>query len=232
MFSLLYSMLVKLGPRTGSTRNILSASTSSACGKTLGVRWEMYLSDVEVLDRAKCPSIEALINKHRLRWCGHVVRMDDTRLPKQLFYGEIADGKRPARKPKLRYKDCLKTTLKKCNIDANTWESMAADRDRWRKEVHIGSNKFESDRKQYERLKRENRKGNIQEMSKEQIKQIGIACVDCGRICLSEAGLKSHQRSHRTQKSCRTQEPQKTNYISNTDKICQECGKICKSASR
>ena len=80
--------------------------------KILGVRWEMYLSDVEVLDRAKCPSIEALINKHRMRWCGHMVRMDDTHLPKQLFYGELADGERLVRKPKLRYKDCLKTTLK------------------------------------------------------------------------------------------------------------------------
>ena len=104
------------------------------------------------------------------------------------------------------------------------------DRDRWRKEVYIGSNKFESDREQYERLKRDIRKGNIQEMSKEQKEQIGIACGDCGRICLSKAGLISHQRSHRTPKSRRTQESEKTNYISNTDKICQECGKICKSA--
>ena len=96
--------------------------------------------------------------------------------------------------------------------------------------MFIGSDKFETERKQYERLKREIRKGNVQKISEEQTEQIGIACGDCGRICLSNAGLRSHQRSHRTKKLRRTQESQKTSYISNTDKICEECGKICKSA--
>ena len=104
------------------------------------------------------------------------------------------------------------------------------DRDRWRREVYIGSNKFESDRKQYERLKREIRKGNIQEMSREQKNQIGIACGDCGRICLSKAGLISHQRSHRTPKSRRTQESEKNKlylkHIQNLSRVwedLQEC---------
>ena len=104
------------------------------------------------------------------------------------------------------------------------------DRDRWRKEVYVGSDKFESERKQYERLKREIRKGNVREISKEQTERIGIVCGDCGRICLSNAGLKSHQRSHRTQNLRRTQQSKTTNHISNTDEICEECGKICKSA--
>ena len=68
-----------------------------------------------------------MIFQHRLRWSGHGVRMAEERLPKQLLYGELVNGKRLAQKPKMRYKDCLKTTLKKFGIDEVTWESKALD---------------------------------------------------------------------------------------------------------
>ncbi|CAH1248425.1 Hypp8137 [Branchiostoma lanceolatum] len=38
--------------------------------------------------------------------------MHDKRIPKILLYGELAEGKRPSGRPKLRYKDNLKATLK------------------------------------------------------------------------------------------------------------------------
>ena len=58
--------------------------------------------------------------------------MEDDRLPKQLFYGELSQGKRGIGRPKLRYKDSLKANLKKCNIDTVYWENQAADRGKWR----------------------------------------------------------------------------------------------------
>ena len=42
------------------------------------------------------------------------------RLPKQLLYGELVNGKRLPQKPKMKYKDFLKITLKKCGIDEVT----------------------------------------------------------------------------------------------------------------
>ena len=38
-----------------------------------------------------------------------MVKMVEERLPKQLLYGELVNGKRLAQKPKMRYKDSLKT---------------------------------------------------------------------------------------------------------------------------
>ena len=84
--------------------------------------------DREVLERASTPSIHTLLQKAQARWAGHVVRIPDSRLPKQLLYGELCQGKRSVGGQKKRFKDCLKASLKSQNIDLNTWETLAQDR--------------------------------------------------------------------------------------------------------
>ena len=39
-------------------------------------------------------SIEATLTASELRWTGHIIRMNDSRLPKSVFYGELTEGKR------------------------------------------------------------------------------------------------------------------------------------------
>ena len=56
------------------------------------------------------------------------MRLDNTRTPKQLFYGEIAVGKRRIGRPKLRFKDVLKYSLGKVSIPSNNFEALANDR--------------------------------------------------------------------------------------------------------
>ena len=48
--------------------------------------------------------------------------MADIHISKQLLYSELADGSRKRGRPKLRYKDTLKASLKSCLIDPDTWE--------------------------------------------------------------------------------------------------------------
>ena len=84
--------------------------------KILGIKWQMHISDTEILEMANIGSIEVLISKQQLRWSGHLVRLPNERIQKQIFYGQLTDGKRLAHKPKKRFKDCLKQTFKKCGI--------------------------------------------------------------------------------------------------------------------
>jgi len=60
----------------------------------LGIRWQDKIPDVDVLERAKIVSVEALITVSQLRWAGHVWRKPDNRFPKAVLYGELSVGKR------------------------------------------------------------------------------------------------------------------------------------------
>ena len=187
----------------------------------LHIRWQQLVPDTEVLETAKMPSIEALIIKHQLRWAGHLVRLDDCRIPKQLFYGELCLGKRKFCKPRMRFKDSLKSSLQKCSIPITTWEESTRNRSTWRKLVFDGIKFFERIRIERASLKRSLRKGEAVVATQECINLIW-KCEQCGRLCLSRAGFISHERYHR---------PNATHhYALNNDRQCNICQKVCKSA--
>ena len=48
----------------------------------LNIKWQDRVSNLQILDMAESTSIEAMILKNRLHWVGHVIRMEDDRLPK------------------------------------------------------------------------------------------------------------------------------------------------------
>ena len=70
------------------------------------------------------------------RWLGHVVHMEDGRIPKDLLYGKLAQGKRPTARPQLRYKDVCKRDLKAMDVDLATWEAVVSDWTAWRQNLH------------------------------------------------------------------------------------------------
>ena len=71
----------------------------------LQISWEDHIPNVEVLRRANMSSIEATLTASQLPWTGHIIRMNDSRLPKAVFYGELTKGKRLCGGQRLRYKD-------------------------------------------------------------------------------------------------------------------------------
>ena len=57
--------------------------------RILGIKWQDKVTNVEVLNDSSMLSIYSLLMKRRLRWIGHVRRMDDGRIPKDIMFGEL-----------------------------------------------------------------------------------------------------------------------------------------------
>ena len=77
-------------------------------------------------------SVHTLLKLAQLRWTDHVTGIPDERLPKNVLYGELQEGKRSQGGQKKRYKDTLKASLKDFNIPTESWEQAAQDRTKWR----------------------------------------------------------------------------------------------------
>ena len=168
------------------------------CLRTLlHITWRDKVPDTEVQQRAKMDSIYAILMRSQLRWAGHVSRMDDCRLPKRLFFGELSSGKRSLGRPKLRYKDTLKALLKKCDIPYSTWEESAEDRPAWRSRINSGVAVFEEGRIKEKEERRQRRKA-----TKNAATQPGsaphIPCPHCNKLFRARIGLISHLRTHPT----------------------------------
>ena len=64
------------------------------------MKWQDQVPNTEVLERCSMQGIVAYIMEAHLCWFGHVIRMDDVRLPKALLYGVLTEGPRNIAAPK------------------------------------------------------------------------------------------------------------------------------------
>ena len=158
--------------------------------KILGITWRDKIPHRTILERTKCVSLENIVNRNRLRWVGHVARMTDNRLPKQLLYGEIATGERSAGGQLKRYKDAMKKTLKECHIPPNVLETVTQDRSVWRATVKTGLQKFEENRNSWLEERRARRHQSTTTTR-------DLSCPECNRTFAAQIGLASHLRAHR-----------------------------------
>ena len=109
------------------------------------IRWYHYKTNYEVLSHCKISTLESMLDKAKLRWTGHVIRMKNTRIPKALMYGRLATGI-PRRGNHNTYVNSVKRTLKLCEINHTSLKDEASDRDNWRERVKEGITKAEKTR--------------------------------------------------------------------------------------
>ena len=64
-----------------------------------GISWQDKVTNADVMSRAGLPSMYTLFKHHRLRWLGHVRRMEAGRIPKDIIYCELALGRRTTGRP-------------------------------------------------------------------------------------------------------------------------------------
>jgi hypothetical protein len=72
-------------------------------------------SNLEIQNMYKSPDIVTDIKVIRLVWLGHVMRTEDTRLPKMVFNAK-PEGRRGVDRPRLRWLDDVEADIKAIGV--------------------------------------------------------------------------------------------------------------------
>jgi hypothetical protein len=98
------------------------------CGPKSEQGARRIISDLETQNMYKSSDIVTEIKFRRLEWIRHVVRMEDTRLPKMVYNAE-PEGRRGVGKPRLRWMDDVEADVKALGV--KRWRIKADDRKEW-----------------------------------------------------------------------------------------------------
>ena len=101
-------------------------------GKQVNGIWERR-NNQELRDLYQDADLVASIKTQRLRWLGHVLRMDKERVPIRLLDGQI-QGNRKRGRPKKRWMDAIHEDL--ASLGITNWRNTARNRNDWRRVVH------------------------------------------------------------------------------------------------
>ncbi|KAJ4447220.1 hypothetical protein ANN_09222 [Periplaneta americana] len=114
-------------------RKIFGAKRDEVAGE-----WRK-LHNVELHALYSSPDIIRNIKSRRLRWAGHVTRMDESRNAYRVLVGR-PEGKSPLGRPRLRWEDNIKMDLMEVGYDDSDWINLAQDREQWRAYVRVAMN--------------------------------------------------------------------------------------------
>ena len=87
----------------------------------------------------RSPNIIRVIKSRRLRWAGHVARMEEGRSAFKILTGKPT-GKRLLGRPRPRWEDNIRMDLEELGINAGNWVDSAQDRNYWRALVNAALN--------------------------------------------------------------------------------------------
>ena len=97
------------------------------------------LHNKELYDLYSSQNIIRIIKSRRMRWVGHLARMED-KIGAYRVLMRRPDGKRPLRNPRLRWDDNNKIDIQEAGRGDMDWIDLAQDRDRWRAVVKAEMN--------------------------------------------------------------------------------------------
>ena len=86
------------------------------------------LHNEELSDLYCLPNIVRVVKSRRMRWAGHVARMEERRGVYRVLVGK-PERKRPLGRPRFRWEDNIKIDLQEVGCGVMDWIGLAQDRD-------------------------------------------------------------------------------------------------------
>ena len=84
-------------------------------------------------------TISIIFLRKRLRWAGHVARMEEGRSAFKMLTGKPT-GKRPSGRPRRIWENNIRMDLEEIGINAGNWVDSATDMNYWRALVNAALN--------------------------------------------------------------------------------------------
>ena len=144
---------------TARMRRKLRSFHRFCCRTMFGIKNMHQVKDqktttAEVLEECGLRSLDTYMARRRLRWLGHVWRMDWDRLPRKLLSSWVYQA-RPLGRPCKRWGESIEDDLKLAGLKVSNWHETAEDRDKWREIIDkLGDPKKRKPKKSHKNAKK------------------------------------------------------------------------------
>ena len=98
------------------------------------------ISYLNLLIKTGSESIDATLRRGQILFAGFVARMEDTRLPKCVMFGELVGGAGCLGGQEKEWMGCFLDDLRAFGINADQWTTAAQDEGEWRRTAEQGRN--------------------------------------------------------------------------------------------
>ena len=98
--------------------------------KILRIVWSQHIPNIRIRSMTKQPQLTNILRKRRLKWFGHVLRMDKDRAPKMLYLWKPTHGKRRRGRPRTTWRDVIQRDLTLLDTGWSIEEAEVAAQDR------------------------------------------------------------------------------------------------------
>ena len=100
------------------------------------------ISYLDTLIKTGSESIEATLRRRRILYAGFVTRMEDTRLPKYVMFGELVGDAGCVGCQEKEWMGCFLDDVRAFGINADPWKTAAQDEGEWRRTAEQGAEHF------------------------------------------------------------------------------------------
>ena len=119
LFSMYYTPILTYAAGTWTTtkrdESRIQAAEMKFLRGIIGKTRRDKVRNVDIRERTGFPKLQDKIETSKLKWYGHMMRMEEYRVPKRIFMEKIP-GRRPRGRPRKRWIDTVKESIEKTEV--------------------------------------------------------------------------------------------------------------------